>query len=583
MKHFNKQLCLVVSLLALFLILLGHFSKISPKYPYGDSFEYILTTQSWVNHGTPNIKYQDLDSYISYLDGKSLKRNKVNYFNSFLNYLKFYEENGSQEVNDWTLQQAGIFVAENDKLYSFHFPFYSLLNAPAQWVFHSLNADIRIAFIATNLLFLILAIYLTFRENRLPLAEQIILSLLFLFSPVFWYMDWPHPEVFAGTTVYLACLYFYTKRLYFSIFLFSIASMQFQPLFIPALILCLYLIFRDGFKLKTLLKLFVSSFWVLLPSLYYLYFFGKPNLIIDLGFLDSNLVELKRLSSFFFDLNQGLIIGIPFILLIYLFFFISDLIKRKPRPYHFALLIVLFMSYFFLQMINWNHDNAVVNRYVVWTSIFFVVAYFMRIKRLSSVLFFVFAFLGIGTQAWAIFSQKNFQAISYDSMHHNALAKYVMRNYPSFYNPDPRIFRLRNNPFMISTTDSVKVFTNKEDTIVKILIHKNSLNQLIQRGIKKESLEEYKNQLTFYQDFTYINKADLDALGYVQSQDTLIDRIEKDKYDKMIKDAAQSFRNDPFWSGIIRKQAEEANISFDSALILNAKYSYNSGYAKRND
>lgn len=583
MKHLNKQFCLVVSLLILFLILLGHFSKISPKYPYGDSFEYILTTQSWVNHGTPNIKYQDLNNYISYLDGRSLQRNKVNYFNSFLNYLKFYEENGSQEANNRTLNQAGIFIAENGNLYSFHFPFYSLLNAPAQWVLHSINADIRIAFIATNLLFIIFAIYLTFKENKLSLADQIILSLLFLFSPVFWYVDWPHPEVFAGTAVYLACLYFYTKKYYLSIFLFSIASMQFQPLFIPALLLCIYLLYRDGLKLKTLTKLFLSSFWVLLPSSYYLYFFGKPNLILDMGFLDSNLVEIKRLSSFFFDLNQGMLVGIPFVLCAFLVFVLFDLIKRKPKQYQIALVVVLFMSYFFLQMTNWNHDNAVVNRYVVWTSIFFVTAYFMRIKRFSNVLFFVFAFIGIGTQAWAIFSQKNFQKINYDSMNHNALAKYVLRNFPAYYNPDPKIFWIRNNPFMISTNDTVKVFTDKEDSIVKILIHKNSLNQLIQRGIKKERLEEYKGQLSFYQDFTYLNKSDLDALGYVQSQDTLIDRIEKEKYNNMIEGAVQNFKNDPFWSGFIRKQAEEANISFDSALILNAKYSYNSGYSKRNN
>ncbi|MEQ8907710.1 MAG: hypothetical protein RIC95_00830 [Vicingaceae bacterium] len=579
----HYKLNLLVVLLILYLVGFGHFSHIGKGYPYGDGIEYLLTTEAWATQGNPEINTKTAESFIGYLQSHNIPIYKKKWFQIWYGHLQAFEEDRQNGTVNYELRKAGLFQNKEGKLISYHFPFLSLINTPARIVLHHLEADIRFSFLATNLFLIVFSLYVILTNSFFKRWQQIGLSLLLIFSPVLWYIDWPHPEVYAGTLTFIGGLFFISKKYYKSLLCFSLAAMHFQPLFIPAALLFIPIIKRDRLKLNTLVKLFFCSFWVIVPALFYLYHFGKPNLIVDEGFLDPNLIGLKRLSSFFFDLNQGMLIGIPFILISLILLLLVDLIKRKLNHVFWGAIVILLMSLFFLQMTNWNHGNAVVNRYVVWTSTILIVAFFDRILKMKKGLGVAFLIIAIGTQAWVVLAQKDFGKIGYYVSRHNELAKYVFRNYPALYNPDPQIFIQRNNRYMLSSSDTVKVFTDKSDKIVKMMFYKNSLNQMIQRGVDSAKLAEYIPKLNFYLGYTYLNPKDLKALGYNQDKDTLIEIIERDKRDQIINNLMYQIHNTPEWKSNVEFNAKNIGISYDSALKKHAETYYINDIKKRNE
>lgn len=554
---------------SLYIVFLCYFSDLGVHIPFGDGVEYVLMTESFVNHGSPDLIGSDATNYMNKLNEMGLEIHRKGEFAKAAN------------IDNERFTHLYYFPSlNNGKIYSYHFWFYSLLAVPARVILEYLQADIRLAHLATNLFLIFWGLWIILNYRKFTWGERVIFSLFLIFSPLLWYIDWAHTEVYSAVLVFIGIFYYYTDRKYLTLLLVSLASLQNQTLFVLALLIFIELLIKNGFGIKNLIKLFFSSFWIIIPLCFYYYHYNDLSLINNEGYIDVNNISLRRLWSFFFDLNQGMIIGFPLIFFLLVGLLIKDLIGKKIKSYYMLLASILLMSLLIMQTTNWNHGSSVINRYTVWCSVIIVVALFFRIKQLKTWIFYTISSIIIISQVFVITMQIDYSEAKWHANHLNNLSKYVLANYPSWYNPEPQIFMGRVSLYELSSTDSVRTYTNDSNEIVKMLIKKGALDQLKLRGINPARVDSLKKEMTHYQGYSYVNKEDLNQLGYVQSMDKYIQVIEDEKEATIKKNYEDRIRSDPDWFDQVKSSAESENVSIDSIMKRAVDYVYQLDYKK---
>ena len=547
-----------------YIITLCVFSRNATHIPYGDGVEYVLMTESLYNHLSPELRKDDAAKYLKYLEKRNFKIHKVDEFRK------------AEKIGDvdaaWV---PGYYKSElNGNWYSYHFWMYSVFCVPARFILGHLQADIRLTGLMTNLFFIFWGMWLILRMKKFKNGERIILALFLAFSPALWYIDWIHTEVFSGVLTFLGVIYYFINRKYWSLFFISLAATQNPTLFVLALIVFIDLLYQNKLRLKNLTLLFLCSFWIILPSVFYKLNYGVTSIISDSGVLSWDVVSMQRLWGFFFDLNQGVILGIPLLLLLLIGFIFYDIIKKNWfKPYIF-LIGILIMSLFFMQMTVWNDGHAVIKRYAVWCISIMMVVFFLRLLKLKQVWVYIIGTLVILSQIAAIFSQQDYNKAYWHASHFNQISRFVMNNYPSLYNPEPIIFEFRLNQLELSSTDSVLVYTDDYKQIKKMLVKKGSIWQLERRGIQKEKLQALEKELNYQNGFSYINLPELKQLGYDQEQDTLIGFIEKSKKAKIIDASFQRLKSDQSWLILATEETNRRGITIDEYITEVANYFY---------
>lgn len=568
---FSHPAFIPIILFFAYLLSFGILSPNSKHYPYGDGPEYVLMTESFYQHFSPDLQPIDGKGYLNYLEEKNLEVYRRDEF-----------ERAASDLSK-TLNPTGYVKANNGKWYCYHFWFYSLINLPARTVLSALNLDIRATFLATNLALLFLALWLISGFKNLNWNHRLILGLMLISSPLFWYLDWAHPEVFIGTMVFLAILYFFNQKYYASLLLLSLSSMQHTPLAVPAFALVLFILYREKIKLKTIGLLFLGGFWVLVPLLFYYFHFGVFSLLKEYGDLSSDLISIRRFYDFIFDLNQGMIVGIPAYLILLLGLITKDIIQRNWRPEYLLLLFIGLMSLFFMQLQNWNSGSVFVKRYVIYNAPFVMLVLFYRLKKLRPILFqVIFAGLLI-SQFILVFGQARFNQVFWTSGDLNGLSRLVLNHFPSLYNPDPQVFARRVSPLELSSTDSVMTYTNSENQIVKMMVKQGSISQLQQRGVDPEKISALDSRLNYYIGYAYLNPADLEFLGYKQEDDPFIAKIEAGKEAVNKEKIRQDLLQNSDWYQKVKAQAEELSITVDSCVQLNVDYVYEQNLTKQKE
>lgn len=564
-KH-NYKLYLNGLFLIVFLIASIKLIKKTAIYPYGDGLEYVLMTESFNNHFTPELKYSDIDNYIQYLEKNQIEIHKKDILTS----IKDLYTKDVKLLDD----RHGFFVDKNQQVYSYHFWVYSLLNTPVRKILGWFNLNISYTFVITNYLFLFLTLLLIFTRDSFNYRDRIVLSLFIIFSPIFWYLGWTHPEAFAGLMVFSSLVLFYDQKHYWAIFLMAITSTHFPPLFIPVLIMLIYKLRKDGVTFKNLFYGGITSFWVILPSLFYLYHYSIPNLIIAKNFISTDYVSLNRLHSFLFDWNQGMILGLPLVLFMSIFLFVYRIIKRKFKVIDMVFASVFLMAYFYLQMGNWSHGMSVVNRYVVWNAaiiIFYSIYLLSKIENIK-VKYVLFTILFI-PQVLSVYYFSDIKHIHWKSSEHNKIALWFFDNYPHWYNPDPHIFQVRTSKANLSYTDSVIVYNKPDSTINKMMVYKGqSIYQLEYRGVNKQKIDSFLMNKKYYNDWIYINKKELDELGYIQENDTLINYIEN-KNNLILREKIKNhILSSPSYIELIEQKAKDWDLPFEEVLEMDIEY-----------
>jgi hypothetical protein len=182
----------------------------------------------------------------------------------------------------------------------------------------------------------------------------------------------------------------------------------------------------------------IGSLGVLLPIVFNLSVFGVPNIIATLA-TDRSLIGPERLFSYFFDLNQGMLIAIPGVVLA-LFLYVFLFAKEKMRAgllLCVSLVFSLCLAIPALAAPNWNSGAQGMMRYVFWGGIplLFLAWIFARSHIGKSKLMMAIVLSVLSVQAAC-----TYMAFQYPYFQNSPIARWVMLRAPQWVNPEPEIF-----------------------------------------------------------------------------------------------------------------------------------------------
>jgi len=564
MKYIKFLLILVISVHLLYLSI----RKID-SYPNGDGPEYALMTEAFYNHFSPDIRVSDVESF----KNSSIK------FRPWDKVGKYYEFNVYHEfllrpVHNFKDFDKGIYTAKNGKHYFYHFYAYSLLCLPIRAIAEINNFPPLRSFQVTNaILIIITCTILLFYTNYKPWLS-IIVCISFLFSSVYWYLGWPSPEVYTICLTTIAFwLYFQGKR-FVPLFLLSLATLQNQPIAILSIFISISILIERGITLRTLKNLFLCNMLVLVPPSFYFYHFDTMNLIKDSGILSWDVVTWQRIRGFYTDLNQGIILSIPVILILYPILWLKNIyrsIHLKRLDYHLILpFFILAMVTVFCTMINWNHGMAVINRYATWTGSILMIHFFYLVKdiKFRNQILLLLPSTIIQTSS-VLYNNKHYNHLDWDQNLNKPWAKWMYETFPSFYNPDPNIFFVRTSRnYNFIPEESPVVYIDKSGYICKILVHKDHVENLEKWGISIEQQHKMSESLNFINGWAYINKGE-----FTTSLNP--EEINSKKMEERIRIIMLDMERQKDWYNSIKEKAVQNNLTIKEMMRLDAIYLYN--------
>jgi hypothetical protein len=402
-------------LLAALLALLA----LSRPYFGGDTVEYTLETVALADHGSG--VYQLLED-----DMRA----------------------GKQDV------YAAFARGKGGDVYAIHFFGYPALAALPFKLFEMLGVPPFKAFQAVNYaaVFVLGLALLRFFGSPAQAACGVLLFLLCGGLP---YLDWTSPECLSAAGLLSGLLFYLSGAPLAGAVLAGLAGQQNPTIvffFAFAPLLKLYLDWRPGASLAVnakaqltranLLGLAAGAAVFALPPLFNLAEFGVPN-IIARKFSDPGLISGTRLVSFFFDLNQGMILGIPGVLAALLLWGWK---RPQAAPRHAArltgllglcLLFVLALILPALAVLNWNSGAAGVMRYAFWAAMPLLLALLLRLRGMAR-------WPG-GLLLWLALAQAGatLHGTTYSYVEFSPAAQFVLAHANRWYHPEPEIFAER--------------------------------------------------------------------------------------------------------------------------------------------
>jgi len=488
---FSRQGDLLILLLIAVVLLTLAFTDSSQSR--GDSREYFQMLFSFANHGSPDLRPGDLDSY---------------------------REAGLRGNIDNPYSSNGYNTTSSGSSYSVHFWLYPLVSLPALWFLRIFGQDDLIVFQVTNALLLLFAVACLLLFSGFKRNQRWLFTALVLISPAMWYMDWPGPEIFSFSLVIASIACFSRNKLALAVLAAALASTQNAPIIVLVLFYLahgVYGIIKESNtrkRLTTATLLGVSALPALVPMIFSYIEFGTPNMLYRTGAASFSGISLQRTQSFFLDLNQGMLPYIPIILLVFVYLAVRDWRKREWLLYEISL-VVLFMVLLSETTTNWNSDSEGIMRYGVWMIPLLIWGVAARTdlslktdKILLAVALCIQIVIVFDYPSWVIAGQLDSQNRPiYLYAKHNTLATYMLDNHPSLYNPEPEIFADRTLhadthywallPVVYRRGDGkvTKILTDYEnlDTLVK--------NNAVDPGIIQEQKESHRGDSGLF----YIN------------------------------------------------------------------------------
>lgn len=535
-------------------------------HPTGDGIEYILVTEAYFNHFSPDLRTEDCRSFKeAYCRHEPWEKNYA--------YVAFDSvEVFTQKKNLPLLkEETGFFQSKNESKYGYHFSFYSLLNVPGRWITEITDQNPMKCFQLTNAVFIILTVAFLLFFTTYDFFTTVVIACTFCFTSVYWYLGWQHPEILTTCLVTLGFWFFFQQRYYLGIFLVSLAALQNQPLVIILVFMGIHTLIKNGLNKKNFIRIAISGIIVIIPPIFYYINYGTTSIINEIGFLNKDLVTSTRIFGFYFDFNQGLILAAPLILLVYLFLISREtflmLAKKKPFDFHITLPVFLYaMTLIVCSMTIWNHGMAIINRYATYFSAIIIMHTIYMVCQFEKTSKYVLLNYFFMTQAITILYHEQFNMYDWDSSKNKPLAKYFYDYHPELYNPDPMIFTVRTGGWAAYNPDATPVIYQRKDAkITKIAVHYDKLDNLLEWGFSKEDIENIKKNKKFVNGWAYLNKGEFK----LEKSDMEIKNI---IHQHKVNEQLNKIRNSPSWLKLIEEKAKERNISTDEMIRVDAEY-----------
>lgn len=364
---------------------------------YGDGNEYLQMIISFTNHATANLLPED-----------------INERNLFIQGIDPY---------------SGYYKDLNGQFYSYHFWFYSLLCVPVYFFLEIFKIYPLKVFQITNVIFLF---FVGYQLLKSPLEKKKKIWLIIgLINPIWLYVPWSHPEVFSFSMLFVGLLKLLEKRQVKATIYTALASLQNPGIALVTLIIGIVELIRI-IRVKKIDSKFLfvglSSLIALFPYLWYWSHYRVFSLIGEtytVGF------SLEKTINLFIDPNFGLVIYIPFLILI-----LAILIYKIDKTAIISVCTLFLIGLICSVQLNWNSGATYINRYAVWM-IPIVVFGCLSITRSKN--FKWFAGLSSITNGVILIVCFLFYT-SYSSVQFTPLAKLVIGLVPGLYNPPIEVF-----------------------------------------------------------------------------------------------------------------------------------------------
>jgi len=450
-RHLALGLYLLVS--AAFVV----WTATRPVTVSGDGWEYLITLQSFWNHGTPDLRPGDFDAVLA----------------------TFPEHHSDRAAKFQPGEPPGWAESATGQPFAVHFWAMPEFALPAKAALRWLGGSELAALPVSNAAWFFTATGLILFAGVGPLRRRLLFAGLAAVSPAVWYIQYGGVEVFCWSLAVAGLVAFDRRRFALSAFAFGLAATQNPPL--AALVLLpAVAAWRLGWA-RFLAVIGLGGFVAAVPPLCYLWHFGTPSLLAP--FADPSRISWRRTAGILTDLNQGLLPYVP-VLLLAVPMAVAASVRRREWLWLPALLAVAAMVVAVQVQVNWNGDGRGLLRYLVWVipPLAWVCA-----RGLTG-------WMAWATLAWAVVLHGGILAFDpptrWQYVEQRRIAAWVMSEQPTWYDPDPEIFVERQRGREADGADLSPhlpvLFGRSNGEVTKVLLDRRSVERLVSRFEKIE-------------------------------------------------------------------------------------------------
>jgi hypothetical protein len=401
---------------ALFLLLPAF---LMPPRTFGDSGEYFLTAESLLNHGSPDLRGDDL----SVMSRRMARQPVAGNFRTLRAY------------------RAG----REGRLYAQHFWAYPAVTLPVRALLRWTGAHQYKAFQVTNALLLLGACWLCLRHGPGGPRWRLLALALMLSSPLAWFVMLPHPEVYSASLVVAALCFWRRGRLLPATAAAGLASLQNPPLLLLVAFLWMQAVAAaPGARLRAVARASAAAAVAAAPYLFNLAAFGTPSLIADEN-IHFELMRPARALELVYDLNLGFVRCSAITLLLALALTATAFVRRRGRGFVAAAwALIVAMAHVCSGMADWNHGTSGPSRYTLWLFPLLVWIVCDAGARARSALPAAAAAAAAAAQLGVFVARGGFRAPE-DYLQHSWAARVVLARRPALYSPTAEVFAERTS------------------------------------------------------------------------------------------------------------------------------------------
>lgn len=423
-----------------------------PPFHGGDANEYLVTTVALASHGSPDIRLDDVRQARLLVPDMTAPYDLL--------------EAGLRDPA--APLYAAYYRGHGGQVYAVHFFGYSAL---AVAPFKLLQAAGRSPLRCFQLVNLALLVALGAALHRVygGAARALFGVLLFMLCGGALYWDWSSPECVSAAALLAALLLYADGAPLRAGLLAGVAALQNPTIvfffgFAPLLRAAAQWppSWRALLWPRGLAGLALGLAVCALAPLFNLWAFGVPN-IIARTFTTPALVGWIRLQSFFLDLNQGMLVGVPALLLALLVaLWRGDAARR--RLIGLCALLTLCLAVPALAINNWNSGAHGVMRYGFWSAMPLLFALLWTLRGRTRWPRAALALLA-GAQALAMVSADSYQYLQFSPQQ-----RWLLARAPALSNPEPEIFAERSEHHD-DYLDPSKVYVHRDGALVLKALH----------------------------------------------------------------------------------------------------------------
>ena len=403
----------------------------------GDGHEYELVVHAMARHGSPAVTLEDVTDLRTRIVARPVSSG----------WTPQILDRIAETMRHQGREEGGLFHAGEGQYYGWHFWLYAAFVSPVHAMLDAFDRNIfRSMQIANAVVIIFVLGWLWF---FMPANRHICFwtGTLYLLGGSLFYLRWTHPEVFVTGLVTLGMAALYSSAWRTALLAFGLASMQMVSLaplmlLVPARLLwAIDGSFRERLAVLRGYWRWLAAFVLpLIPPLFFYAYFGVYNLIASAGVAQPIFVTWGRLWSFWADLNQGAIVGLPWLVLLGIAAVLQAWYvpaRRGTAEWFWAVLAAMIVCLPLLSQVNWNSGQAIFSRYALIAGAPLVVwggRYLASLHLPSIAACFVVSVLACFNAAYVGWHNSN------NHIQHKPWVAWLWSHAPAYYNPEPEIF-----------------------------------------------------------------------------------------------------------------------------------------------